>query len=184
MENEVTTELPAKYANDPLFGPAYQKIIDGLPPGTIYWVNGRPCYDRNGLVSADHVFMYPFEINSFDIDQKIKPKKAPKVKKWCSTCHYRNVPSTGDVYKPCSTCLKNSHWKAPEPVSEAVVDASVPRRVFPSLTPLDSAKTVPVSKPMLSDEEVVRGFQQIYPGVETDGLTRMQMLAAIVKRSI
>ena len=54
------------------------------------------------------------------------------------------------------------------------------RRVEPTLISLEGVEEIPhSSKPTLTEEEVLRVFQQVFPGVDTMGLTRMQMLGAL-----
>jgi hypothetical protein len=58
------------------------------------------------------------------------------------------------------------------------------RRVAPTLMPIADTEEIPQAPQTLTIGEVRRGFQQIFPGVSTEGVTRMQMLIAMGRRSM
>lgn len=58
------------------------------------------------------------------------------------------------------------------------------KRVVPTLMPIADAEEIPQAPQTLTNEEVRRGFQQIFPGVSTEGVTRMQMLIAMGRHNI
>ncbi len=61
----VSTIMPVEYANGVL-GKDYQRIVNehGRP---IYWIDGSPYADEEGVISLDWLFLYPHRIKLFDV---------------------------------------------------------------------------------------------------------------------